>query len=259
MKNHHEFEFIISKIEHFDDWTQITKDMADVFIDVFQLAPCKNNLFYPTLKLYGKSKELNELGIKLSDRAKEFSIKKIENTTYSHRGQQPESYVSFYKDLDETTITNLVSQIGFLGYSTFVREGSEYWLFLSQNHYRTVRFMNALSQMDTEVNFLKIMPLKSTDEVSDIEISNNLQNAQIKSIPETKTNFDRNREAPLLDFLSLTHREREILDRAYYEGLFDIIRKKTLTQIAKELDVSVPYVDKALRSAIRKVLSSLYF
>jgi predicted DNA binding protein len=259
MKNYRGFEIIVSKIEHFGDWTQLTEDLPSVFIDVFQLTPCRNNLFYATLKLYGNSTELNKLGIKLLDRSKEFSIKKIENITYSHRGQQPVNYISFYKDMSETTITNLIAQVGFLGYSTFVREGYEYWLILSQNQYKTTHFINSLHQMDVEVNFLKIMPWVSTNEVLDAETLTNFQNTQIKSILKSKTNFGGKSGTTLLDYLPLTRREREILDRAFWGGSFDINRSKSLTQIAKELDISVPYVAKALRSAIRKILSGLYF
>lgn len=57
---------------------------------------------------------------------------------------------------------------------------------------------------------------------------------------------------------SLTDRQRDVMNAAYYSGFFDRRRKSTGTEIVDSLGISQPAFSKQLRAAQYKLLSSIY-
>ncbi len=76
-------------------------------------------------------------------------------------------------------------------------------------------------------------------------LKNNLDNSGLKYLIE-EISGDNN--------IKLTDRENEILLKLYKSGYFDIERKVSLTEIAKEIGISVPALSDLLRRALNKIL-----
>ncbi len=82
--------------------------------------------------------------------------------------------------------------------------------------------------------------------------------------PEMKLRSRRHREQPVISndldttlAETLTDRQREVLETAYYSGFFDSPRKSTGEEVGHSLDISQPTFQHHLRAAERKLLRRL--
>jgi HTH-type transcriptional regulator, bacterioopsin transcriptional activator and related proteins len=86
-----------------------------------------------------------------------------------------------------------------------------------------------------------------------------------KRFPALELRSRRHRERPVVSgdidtalAETLTDRQREVLETAYYSGFFDSPRKSTGEEVGRSLDISQPTFQHHLRTAERKLLRRLF-
>lgn len=86
-----------------------------------------------------------------------------------------------------------------------------------------------------------------------------------KRFPALELRSRRHRERPVVSgdidtalAETLTDRQREVLETAYYSGFFDSPRKSTGEEVGRSLDISQPTFQHHLRTAERKLLHRLF-